>query len=409
MNDNIAALREQLQKLKALHAEGSLGDEAYEKARAPLERQLLDSVLAAPPPVPAAARPSGKLTALLSLSVLLLAGAGYWWTGSPGAPTAATPGATRSAAATADGVVAEPTPAETEQQFAAAVAQLAEKLKTQPDNAEGWAMLARSYSRLGRFPEAVPAFEKAVALNPKDARLLADFADTVAMQNDRSLEGRPTELLNLALKLEPENPKVLALAGTAAFNRKDYKGAVALWEKLQQVTPADAAFLPQLQSSIAEARELGGMAKAAVVPPAAPGTPPMAAAQPPAATTAPASAAAGPPAAVTGTVRLAPAVAQMAQPNDTVFVFARAQAGAGMPLAILRKQVKDLPLEFKLDDSSAMAPAMKLSLFPQVVISARVSKSGQAAPSPGDLRGQSAPVANTAAGVVVEINEVVKN
>jgi cytochrome c-type biogenesis protein CcmH len=409
MNDNIAALREQLQKLKALHAEGSLSEEAYEKARAPLERKLLDSVLAAPAPSLPAARPSGKLTALLSLAVLLLGGAGYWWTGSPGAPTAATPGATRSAAATADGVVAEPTQADNEQQFSAAVAQLAEKLKTQPDNAEGWAMLARSYSRLGRWPEAMPAFERAVALNPKDARLLADFADTVAMQNDRSLEGRPTELLNQALKLEPDNPKVLALAGTAAFNRKDYKGAVALWERLQQVTPADAAFMPQLQNSIAEAREMGGMAKASVMPPAAPGTPSVASTPPPATTAAQASADAGPSAAVTGSVRLAPAIAQLAQPTDTVFVFARAQAGAGMPLAILRKQVKDLPLEFKLDDSSAMAPAFKMSLFPQVVISARVSKTGQAAPSPGDLRGQSAPVANTAAGVVVEINEVVKN
>jgi cytochrome c-type biogenesis protein CcmH len=111
---------------------------------------------------------------------------------------------------------------------------------------------------------------------------------------------------------------------------------------------------------------------------------------------------------LTGTVKLAPALAAQARPEDVVFVFARPAEGARMPLAILRYQVKDLPVSFRLDDSMAMSPAMKLSAFPQVVVTARVSKSGQAAPGPGDLSGQSAAVANQTQGLVVEINEVVK-
>ena len=108
-------------------------------------------------------------------------------------------------------------------------------------------------------------------------------------------------------------------------------------------------------------------------------------------------------------VDIDPALKSKIGASDVLFVYARAAEGPRMPLAILRHQVKDLPLDFTLDDSSAMAPEMRLSLHPQVVISARISKSGQATPTAGDLVGQSAPVANTAAGVAIEINELVKN
>jgi cytochrome c-type biogenesis protein CcmH len=402
MNDDISTLRTQLQELKALHDEGSLDAKAYDKAKAPLERKLLDSVLAAPVAAPATARPNRNFIALMSVAVVAIAGAGYLWKGSPGAPSASTPGATRSAAATADGVAPPHSEDDNEQQFAAAVAQLAEKLKAQPDNAEGWAMLARSYSRLGRHAEAVPAYEKAVALNGNDARLLADYADTLAVQNNRSLAGAPMKLVERALKIDPDSPKALALAGTDAFERKDFATAVRHWEKLAQGMPADSAFMPELQSSIAQARELGGMPKAATAPA-------VAATAGPAPGPAPTQAAAAPGVStLQGSVRLSPAMAKLASPTDTVFIFARAAEGPRMPLAILRMQVKDLPLKFTLDDSSAMSPAMRLSQHPRVVVGARVSKSGQATPAPGDLVGQSGPVDNTAGAVDIEINEQVK-
>ncbi len=380
MTQDIPRLRQQLQQLKAQNDSGTLDDAAYAEAKAPLERQLLDQVLAAPaaaaPDAPA--RPSVRLLSLMSAAVLALAGAGYLWTGSPGMPSAGPPGSRAETSAQAS-------QGDDEAQFTAAVEQLAQRLQQEPDNAEGWAMLARSYVRLGRHADAEPAFEKAIALQADDARLLADFADTLALQNGRNLAGRPTELVLRALKLDPDNFKALALAGTAAFNAQDYAGAVRHWERLALAAPADSDFRGQLQSSIAEARSRGGLAPA----PAA----------------APAAANGG---RLRGSVRLAPALAKLAAPTDTVFIYARAAEGPRMPLAILRHQVKDLPLDFQLDDSSAMSPATRLSGFPTVVVSARISKSGQAAPSAGDLVGESAAVANSANGVLIEIAQVIK-
>lgn len=409
MNDDIQALRQQLQQLKARHERGDLNAKAYAAAKAPIERKLLDHVLEAPvasAAAPAVLRPSGRLVGLLSVAVLVVAGAGYSITGSPGTPSAGPPGAVAAGA----GHAAAPS-ADDEAQFAAAVEKLAQRLKDEPDNVEGWAMLARSYARLGRHAEAAPAFEKAVALNGNDARLLADLADTLAVQNNRSLEGRPTELLARALKIDPDNGKALALAGTAAFNRKDYAGAVRHWERLAQVAPPDSGFIQQLQSSIAEARTLGGLPAGKPAPLAASAAPaavsPLISAA--ASAAAPQGGAIAIASALQGSVRLSPAVAKLASPDDTVFIFARAAEGPRMPLAILRHRVKDLPLDFTLDDSLAMSPATRLSVFPKVVISARVSKSGQATPSAGDLTGQSATVANNARGVVIEINEATKN
>ena len=408
MNKDIKALRQQLEQLQKSHREGSVGKKAFEAGKAQLEREILQAVLAAPEAAAAGAqapRPSRALTAGVLSFVVVLAVAGYAWTGSPGVPSAGPP-----TAAAAEGGNPHASGAVDEAQFIAAVEQLAERLKGQPDDVEGWAMLARSYGMLGRLDDALPAYQKAVALNGQDARLLADYADTLALKNDRNLEGEPLALVERALKIEPTNLKALSLAGAAAFNRKDYAGAVRYWERVVQHAPAESPYLPQVQASIAEARERGGLGPASGA--AAPAKPPpvaVAAAKPAAAPVAtPAPDAAGG-ATIRGTVRLAPAQAMMAAPTDAVFIFARPAEGSRMPLAIVRKQVKDLPVDFVLDDSMAMSPGAKLSLFPQVVVSARVSKSGQAVPSAGDLSGQSAPIAPTASGLLIEINEVVKN
>lgn len=339
--------------------------------------------------------PGTRLVALLGAAVLALAAGGYALTGSPQLASAGAPGAAVAPAETAD-------PALQAAQFSAVVEQLANKLKEQPNNPEGWAMLARSYARLQRPADALQAYTRAVALQPDDAQLLADYADVLAFQNNRQLAGEPTKLIERALKLEPNNAKALALAGSAAFDRKDFAAAVRHWEHLARQSPPGSGYLTELQSGIDEARKLGGL-------------PPAVADAVAAAVAAAAAAAASTPLAapstarVTGTVTLAAAVAAQASPDDTVFVLARPAEGSRMPLAIARYRVKDLPLQFTLDDSLAMAPAARLSLFERVVVVARISKSGQAMPAAGDISGQSAPVANTASGLVIEISEVVKN
>jgi cytochrome c-type biogenesis protein CcmH len=179
----------------------------------------------------------------------------------------------------------------------------------------------------------------------------------------------------------------LALAGTAAFERKDYKGAVHYWEDLAKVEPAGTPFAEQIRDSIAQARQMAGMPVAADVPDSAKSsTPATGQAQ------------------ITGTVTLAESLKGRVSPDDTVFIFARPVEGSRMPLAIIRKQVKDLPFRFTLDDSMAMSPAAKLSGAASVAVGARISKSGNAMPQSGDLQGliPSVPVGTT--GLKVEIN-----
>jgi cytochrome c-type biogenesis protein CcmH len=268
-------------------------------------------------------------------------------------------------------------------------------------------MLARSYSVLGRNAEALPAYARAVALKSDDAGLLADYAAELAMQNQRNLSGRPIELVQRALTIDPNNLKALSLAGMAAFDKKDYAGAVAQWEKILRQSPSDPDLVQQVQASVAEARELGKLpaGESVVAAPAAPAAPSERGAS--GAGAAPAAAA---DAAVSGTVILSSSLGAQADPNDTVFIIARPTDGARMPLAVLRKQVKDLPFEFRLDDSLSMAPTAKLSMHPNVVVSARISKSGNAIAQPGDLVGAApAPVALGARGVKIEISQTVPN
>jgi cytochrome c-type biogenesis protein CcmH len=255
-------------------------------------------------------------------------------------------------------------------------------------------MLARSYSVLGRHADALKAYEKASNLRKDDPTLLADYADSLAVNNNSNLEGEPMKLVDRALHLDPKSLKALYLAGTYAFNKKDYTSAITFWEKLVQVGPPGNVFANQVEPAIVEARNLAGLPPAAKPLDAAPkaGAAPAAAAN----------------ATVSGTVTLSAALAKQAQPEDTVFVFARAAEGSRMPLAIMRKQVKDLPITFTLNDSMAMSPATALSTASKVIVGARVSKSGNAMPQPGDLSGQSAPVSVGASGLTIDIKEAVK-
>lgn len=323
-----------------------------------------------------APRPSGRLLIALSACVLGLAIAGYAWKGSPRlkpAPTAA--------AAAPD---AEEQSARL--QIEAMVDKLAQRLKDKPDDATGWLMLGRSYSVLGRVDDALPAYAKAVALRGNDATALADYADALATKNGGQATPESDAIVARALAAEPTHLKALALAGTSAFERADYAAAVRHWEKMAQGLPPDSPDAPRLQASLTEARKRGGLAAPTVSA---------------AASSAPANAS------VSGTVTLSPALVGKASPTDTVFIFARAAQGPRMPLAVFRAQVKDLPINYKLDDSMAMAPNARISGAAQVIVGARISKSGNAIPQPGDLAGESAPVAPGASGVAITIGSAV--
>ena len=362
---NVAVYRDQLRELDTDLAAGTLARDQYDEARRELEARLLADVQGGAAAPRAAA--TGRIAAIAAgiaipvASILI-----YLAVGNPGAlaPETESHGITR-------------------QQIEGLVDRLAARMKENPEDATGWVMLGRSYAVLDRFPEAASAYANAVKRSQPDAQLLADYADALAMAQGQRLQGEPERLIAEALKIDPRNVKALALAGTAAFENKDFKGAIAQWRKILAIVPADSDMADSIRDSIADAQQLVGGAVEA---------------QP-----APARAAASSAGTVSGTVRLDPALAARVAPGDTVFVFARATEGPRVPLAVLRKQARELPVAFTLDDTMAMAPGMKLSAHARVVVGARVSKSGQPAPQPGDFEGLSAPVTVGATGVNVVI------
>lgn len=366
---NAAIYREQLEELEADLARGALTAEEHEKAKRDIQHRIVGEygVEAAPA---ATSRAPWPAIAAVALLVPLVAGLGYWKLGNP---------------AGLDPEKVAGGPQISPEQMTALVEQLWQRMqKETPEDPEGWVLLGRSLTVMGDYPRAATSFQNAVRLVPGNADLLADYADALAMAQGRKLEGEPLAVLKKALAIDPGHVKALALAGTAEFEKKNYPAAVAHWERLLQAAPPGSEFAQSVQGSIAEARQLGGLG---------PGKP------------APQKAAAA--AAVEGVVSLDPSLAGKAAPGDTVFVIARAANGPRIPLAVARTTVARLPYRFRLDDSMAMAPGMTLSSQPQVVVAARISKSGQATPAKGDIEGTSAAVAPGASGIKVVLSRVV--
>jgi cytochrome c-type biogenesis protein CcmH len=405
----IEPLKQQLAELDALIAQGVLKGQAAQNQREALEGQVLaalagpaakaeQALQAVPPRVPR------KLLAKVALFVLVFGGVGYAWQGNREGFKVG-PGENVAVAQTDVGAGQ---PAPTQAQIDEMVQRLAERLKDKPDDAKGWSMLARSYSAQGKIDQALPAYKRVLDLRPNDAQAMVDYADALAVVNNRSLDGEPEQLVMRAVQVDPVNVKALSLAGTVAFNKAQYPQAVSFWERAVQAADPQSGFATQLQGALDEARKRAGL-------PAAPAAVAPAAVAP--AIVAPAAAAAagdGSPnaaspgaATVSGRVTLKAALKDKVSADDTVFIFARAATGPRMPLAILRKKASDLPLDFSLDDSMAMSPATRLSTATQVVVGARISKSGNAMPQAGDLQGFSAPVALGATALAIEIGDAV--
>jgi cytochrome c-type biogenesis protein CcmH len=352
------------------------------------------------------ARPSARLLALLTLGVLVLAATGYMLTGAPALARLQAFGpapAESGAAAAANGAP----PQVTRAQIETMVEKLALRMKERPDDAQGWLMLARAYSVLDRPADALPAYARAASLRPDDATTLADYADAIALHNGGHADAQSDALIAKALTLEPANLKALALAGTAAFERADYPGAVREWQKMAAALPADDPERSRVEASIAEARQRGALPAGPTASERGSGTALASASSQPVRGGGSGTANANAATSVSGSVTLASTLAAHAAPDDTVFIFARAAQGPRMPLAVLRAHVKDLPMPYRLDDSMAMAPNAKLSGAAQVIVGARISRSGNATPQAGDLAGESAPVAPGARDVAITISTVV--
>jgi cytochrome c-type biogenesis protein CcmH len=382
----VAVYRDQKRALDAEAADGVISGPERDVALQELSRRLGEEVGDVAP----APRPRMRSAWIVALSLFvvipLAAVVLYLRLGTPEATTVAA-----AAPAAAPHEMSDP-------KIVAMVEQLAQKMQSRPDDPQGWMLLARSYTAMRRFPEAADAYARATALVPDDAALLADYADALAMAQGRTLAGKPTELIERALAIDPTNQKALALAATAALDAGNPDRSIGYWRRLQGQFAPGSEDARQVDTIIAEIdSQRGGKAVGKDTGRSAMRSAPAAAP----------SAAASTGATIAGRVDIAPALAGKVALNDTVFIYARAPEGPRMPLAVLRIPARELPKEFTLDDSMSMAPGAKLSAAPAVVIEARVSKSGNALPQSGDLAGRSATVKPGAAGVKIVIDQVV--
>lgn len=380
----VAVYRQLLAELETDRNSGTLNDTEQHQARQELERAALETLDRGDDhghPAPAQNRISAIV---IALAIPMLAFGLYLQLGTPGAIGNDDAGAVTATAADTAAVGNMPHSIEE------MVARLKSRLTANPEDAEGWAMLGRSYAAMNRVEAARDAYAQAVQRKPDDPAMLVDYAEVLARLNDGDVRGYPAELVHAALQYAPEDPDALWLAGIAAFQAGDFQHARERFERLRDLGGfgPDQAELIDDAIARASAGRTGGAGEipATQAPVAAP---PTAAAQ------------------ISVHVQLAPELAAQTTPTQTVFIFARAPDGPRMPLAVVRKQVRDLPLTVTLDDSLAMRPELRLSKFPEVMIEARVSKSGNPAAAPGDLHGVSGRIgAGASVTVEVAINQV---
>ncbi|MFO1318922.1 MAG: c-type cytochrome biogenesis protein CcmI [Burkholderiales bacterium] len=357
---NVSLSREQLAELDADLARGLLSQDRYAEARRDIELRLAED-LQGTDRQRETGRPGRLWLLIVGLGVPALAAGLYLKLGTPAAlDPAKRLGMTEQQASE-------------RQKMLDLTARLAARMQEKPDDPQGWVMLARAYRALEKIPESAKAYARAAELNPRDAGVQADYAETLVIVQRGRFDGEPLRLARRALELDPKSEKALALLGTAAFDARDFKSAIAYWERLLALAPPGTDYARAVEGGIAQARQ-------ELSRPAAP------------------------PAKVAGRVTLSAALAKEAAPGDSVFVFARAAKGPPMPLAVLRKQVKDLPFDFALDESMAMAPGLSLGAFDSVVVGARISKRGNPMPAAGDLEGLSAPVKPGTTGIAITID-----
>jgi cytochrome c-type biogenesis protein CcmH len=276
---------------------------------------------------------------------------------------------------------------------------LAARLKQNPDDQQGWFMLGRSYMVMGRYTEASNAYAQLLKLVGDDANVLLQYTQAKVMGNGGRWDSSSIALLEKAARLEPENPVTLSLSGLLAAQQGKAATAVNLWRKAQNAMQPNSAEYNELDKMIASANKSGAI-KTENTQPAQTQTTESIKSPPQTNTTASGSA-------IEVEVSIAPELIAKASPEQTIFIFAQALSGPPMPIAVVRKKVSELPVVVTLDDSMAMMPTRKLSSFEQVRIAARISQSGTAMPTPGDLQGKVEPVdTSTARSVSVVIDQV---
>ena len=336
---NATIYREELDKLEADRLSGAVDHASYEQAHAEMRQRLFQDTDEADD-LSVMGSPKKTMIGICIFVVLLSAGM-YVVLG----------GASRIAEKGAEKPM-------TQESVEKMVSEFAAKMEKEPDNLKGWAMLARSYRILGRNTEAEKAYARAGSFVESDPQLLADYADVLATNANGNFAGKPLQMINKALAMDPDNLLALWLSGTASFNAQNYKAAVQSWERLAKQLPADSDESRAIATSIAEARSKGGLPAAQ----------------------APAISSKG----VGGQIDIAPELMSKLKSGDVLMVIAR-KPGERMPVVVLKTPVTAFPTNFVLNDALAMNPNALISQLPEVSVEVRISKTGMAMPEAGDL------------------------
>lgn len=364
-NANAKVYRDQILDLDREHDSGHISDEEWQQSRDELSLRLLEDTSAVDDPAAKTEKPAIWTAVVLAVALPLGSMGMYMWVGQPEALNP----------------LALKTPDQVDPKDLTKMAQtLAEKLQDKPDNLQGWVMLGRTYRTLENFDAALRAYDSALKLSDDDD-LKLERIEVIAMQRQGQFEGEPWNVIREVLQRDPQHFGALLTAGSASYAEGKFAEALKYWEQARKPLDANNPDLEGLESAIATVRERLGMPPAKAAPAATSGLN------------------------VTGQVNLSASLKSKASPNDVVFIYATPANGDRMPLAIFKTTVSQLPFNFTLDDSTAMAPDRKLSAAGEVMVKVRVSKSGNAMPQSGDLSGSLGPVKVGAKGLKLEIKD----
>ena len=249
---NVLIYQDQFKEMEADLKNGLVSEDQYQQDKEELERRLLEDIKA--PDVESSKSSAGTRNFAYGVGMAIPVGviALYFLIGNPKGLFPSLASAELASPSTQQGAPMS------NQQIAANVEKLAKRLEQNPNDAQGWLMLARSYTLMERFADAASAYEHATALNANDATIWADYAEASAMANGQRLAGKPTEAINRALQIDPKNQKALDLAGSAAYQAGDYKKAIDYWQKLLNELPAGSEELRTVSDQIAKAKQEAG-------------------------------------------------------------------------------------------------------------------------------------------------------
>ena len=364
-NANAKVYRDQILDLDREHDSGHISNEEWQQSRDELSLRLLEDTSAVDDPAAKTEKPAIWTAVVLAVALPLGSMGMYMWVGQPEALNP----------------LALKTPDQVDPKDLTKMAQtLAEKLQDKPDNLQGWVMLGRTYRTLENFDAALRAYDSALKLSDDDD-LKLERIEVIAMQRQGQFEGEPWNVIREVLQRDPQHFGALLTAGSASYAEGKFADALKYWEQARKPLDANNPDLEGLESAIATVRERLGMPPAKAAPAATSGLN------------------------VTGQVNLSASLKSKASPNDVVFIYATPANGDRMPLAIFKTTVSQLPFNFTLDDSTAMAPDRKLSAAGEVMVKVRVTKSGNAMPQSGDLSGSLGPVKVGAKGLKLEIKD----